>query len=76
MNAFFRTAVGPRGRVTLSSAVRAEAGIAEGDVVVVSVEGPGVVAVRTMQAIKDSIRAGNPDGKAEEQGEDQNAPEQ
>lgn len=76
MNAQFRTAVGPRGRVTVSSAVRREAGIAEGDVVAVRAVRPGVVMIETMQAIKDSIRAGNPDGKEEERREDENAAEQ
>ena len=56
------TTVGPRGRVTIPAAVQREAGISEGDEVIVRCTSPGVVTVETPQAIKDSIRAGNPEG--------------
>lgn len=56
------TTVGPRGRVTIPAAVQREAGISEGDEVIVRCMAPGVVTVETRQAIKDSIRAGNPEG--------------
>lgn len=60
MNSPFRTKVGPRGRVTITVALQAEAGIREGDDVVVTVERPGVVSIMTPQAIKDRIRAALP----------------
>lgn len=74
MNSPFRTTVGLRGRVTVPSAIQADAGIGVGDTVVVSAEGPGVVVIRTLQAIKDSIRAGNPEGYGEDR-EDADAAE-
>lgn len=64
-NPAFRTTVGPRGRVTLTSAVRAAAGLSEGDQVVVRAVAPGVVVVESREAFRagvvDRIRAGNPE---------------
>ncbi len=60
MSDSFRTKVGPRGRVTIPAAAQREAGLREGDDVVIAVTGPGAVTVMTPQAIKDSIRAGIP----------------
>jgi AbrB family looped-hinge helix DNA binding protein len=66
VNSFSRTKVGPRGRVTIPVAVQREAGIREGEDVVVTTTSPGVVTITTPQAIKDRIRAGSPaHGKGE-----------
>lgn len=59
---YFRTAVGYRGRVTLAAFLREEAGIKEGDEVIIRVVRPGVIAVETPQAVKDKIRSGVPGG--------------
>ena len=58
MNETFRTTVGPRGRVTIASAIQAETGINVGDDVIIRADGPGRVGVETQQAIKDRIRDG------------------
>ena len=57
-----KTTVGARGRVTVPAAVQREAGVLEGDEVVVRVAGPGVVVVESVKAIKDRIRAAAPPG--------------
>jgi AbrB family looped-hinge helix DNA binding protein len=53
-----QTTVGPRGRVTIPVALRQQAGINEGDLVVLRFVRPGVIVVETPQAIKDDIRSG------------------
>lgn len=73
MSTPFKTTVGLRGRVTVPSAIQAEAGIGVGDTVVVRVAGPGVITIETMQAVKDRIRSGIPDGKEENGSEDDRA---
>ena len=58
-----QTAVGPRGRVTIPVALRQQAGIEEGDLVVLRFEQPGVIVIETVQAVRDRIRAGAPPGE-------------
>ncbi|MFE6520504.1 AbrB/MazE/SpoVT family DNA-binding domain-containing protein [Streptomyces sp. NPDC057794] len=53
-----RTRIGPRGRVTIPVAVQRDAGLTEGDEVIIRAVGPGVVVVETPQAVLDRIRAG------------------
>lgn len=60
-----QTKVGPRGRVTIPVAVQREAGIKEGDAVIVTVQGPGVITVETRQAVIDRIRSGVTDPGSE-----------
>lgn len=50
-----------KGRITIPIAIRREATIGEGDAVVLRYAGPGVVVIETLDAIKDRIRAGNPE---------------
>lgn len=60
MSSFSRTKVGPRGRVTIPVAVQREAGIGEGEDVVVTTTEPGVVTITTPRAIRDRLRAAIP----------------
>ncbi|MFJ5645827.1 AbrB/MazE/SpoVT family DNA-binding domain-containing protein [Streptomyces sp. NPDC093223] len=53
-----RTRIGPRGRVTIPVAVQRDAGLTEGDEVIIRAAGPGVVVVETPPAVLDRIRAG------------------
>jgi AbrB family looped-hinge helix DNA binding protein len=52
--------VGPRGRLVIPADVRREAGIEEGQVVVLMSEGPGRVTVTTREAIRQEVWAAAP----------------
>jgi AbrB family looped-hinge helix DNA binding protein len=52
--------VGPRGRLVIPAEVRREAGIDEGQVVVLMSEGPGRVTVTTREAIRQEVWAAAP----------------
>lgn len=58
-----QTTVGPRGRVTIPVALRQQAGIEEGDLVVLRFEQSGVIVVESHAAIRQRIRAGVPSGE-------------
>lgn len=52
--------VGPRGRLVIPADVRREAGIEEGQIVVLMSEGPGRVVVTTREAIRQEVWSGAP----------------
>jgi AbrB family looped-hinge helix DNA binding protein len=52
--------VGPRGRLVIPAEVRREAGIEEGQIVVLMPEGPGRVVVTTREAIRQEVWSGAP----------------
>lgn len=58
-----QTAVGPRGRVTIPVALRQQAGIEEGDLVILRYVSPGVIVVETRDAVMRRIRAGAQSGE-------------
>lgn len=60
-----RTTVGPRGRVTIPVALQRQAGVKEGDTVIVRVDGHGRVIIETDAAIKARIRSGVPEPDTE-----------
>lgn len=55
-NASVRSKIGPRGRLTIPVALQRAAGVAEGEEVMIKVTGPGVLAIESVQAVKDRLR--------------------
>ena len=56
----YRVTVGPRGRVVIPAELRKQLQIDEGDTLIFTFEQPGVVTMRTEQAVIDRIRSGIP----------------